>query len=113
MEGCVILAMLGLFVAVLIVAAAPKESIDDLIRRGNAAFEAKDYLGAVRLYEQAEVHATDPGLVAFNKAAALYRLGLAEDEVAASALRFVLSHPAVTCVIPGMRLVHNWSATPP
>jgi aryl-alcohol dehydrogenase-like predicted oxidoreductase len=39
-------------------------------------------------------------------------LGLAEDEVAASALRFVLSHPAVTC-IPGMRLVHNWSATPP
>jgi aryl-alcohol dehydrogenase-like predicted oxidoreductase len=40
-------------------------------------------------------------------------LGLAEDEVAASALRFVLSHPAVTCVIPGMRLVHNWSATPP
>jgi len=40
-------------------------------------------------------------------------LGLAEDEVAATALRFVLSHPAVTCVIPGMRSVRNWSATPP
>jgi len=34
-------------------------------------------------------------------------LGLAEDEVASTALRFVLSNPAVTCVIPGMRSVRN------
>ena len=34
-------------------------------------------------------------------------LGLAKDEVAATALRFVLSHPALTCLIPGMRSVRN------
>jgi aryl-alcohol dehydrogenase-like predicted oxidoreductase len=34
-------------------------------------------------------------------------LGLAQDEVASTALRFVLSHPAVTCVIPGMRSLRN------
>ncbi|MGE5635770.1 MAG: aldo/keto reductase [Nocardioidaceae bacterium] len=34
-------------------------------------------------------------------------LGVREDEVAALALRFVLSHPAVSTVIPGMRSVAN------
>jgi aryl-alcohol dehydrogenase-like predicted oxidoreductase len=34
-------------------------------------------------------------------------LGVTEDEVAEVALRYVLSHPAVSTVIPGMRSVRN------
>ena len=34
-------------------------------------------------------------------------LGVSEDEMAEVALRFVLSHPAVSTVIPGMRSVRN------
>jgi tetratricopeptide (TPR) repeat protein len=49
--------------------------VTELVRQGNLAFAREDYDSAVRLYEQAEVLTTDPGLVAFNKAAALYRLG--------------------------------------
>jgi tetratricopeptide (TPR) repeat protein len=58
-----------------LLAAAPADDADDLVRQGNAAFAREDYETAIKLYEQAEVLTTDPGLVAFNKAAALYRLG--------------------------------------
>ena len=34
-------------------------------------------------------------------------LGVTDDEVAGVALRYVLSHPAVSTVIPGMRSVRN------
>ena len=34
-------------------------------------------------------------------------LGVTEDEMAEVALRYVLSHPAVSTVIPGMRSVRN------
>jgi len=34
-------------------------------------------------------------------------LGVGEDEIAAVALRYILSHPAVSTVIPGMRSVRN------
>ena len=34
-------------------------------------------------------------------------LGVSEDELAEVALRYVLSHPAVSTVIPGMRSVCN------
>jgi len=34
-------------------------------------------------------------------------LGVSEDEIASVALRYVLSHPAVSTVIPGMRSVRN------
>ena len=34
-------------------------------------------------------------------------LGVTEDEIAEVALRYVLSHPAVSTVIPGMRSVRN------
>jgi aryl-alcohol dehydrogenase-like predicted oxidoreductase len=34
-------------------------------------------------------------------------LGVTEDEVAEVALRYILSHPAVSTVIPGMRSVRN------
>ena len=47
---------------------------DDWIREGNAAFEKGDLDAALALYEKAEAGTTDPGLVAFNKAAVLYRL---------------------------------------
>ena len=34
-------------------------------------------------------------------------LGVTEDEIAETALRYILSHPAVSSVIPGMRSVRN------
>ena len=34
-------------------------------------------------------------------------LGISEDEIAAVALRYILSHPAVSTVIPGMRSMRN------
>jgi aryl-alcohol dehydrogenase-like predicted oxidoreductase len=34
-------------------------------------------------------------------------LGVTEDEIAEIALRYILSHPAVSTVIPGMRSVRN------
>src|SRR5271156_4871 len=61
--------------AVALVSAAPADRADDELRQGNLAFERGDYDGAMRHYEQAEIEITDPGLVAFNEAAALYRLG--------------------------------------
>ncbi len=58
----------------LLLGAAPQPELD-LVRQGNAAFARKDYTTAIHLYGLAEETAQDPGLVAFNKAAALYRLG--------------------------------------
>jgi tetratricopeptide (TPR) repeat protein len=71
--------------ALLLVGAAPSEQ-EDWLRRGNTAFaqaaaapdkdDAKRlYEDALRSYGEAEERSTDPGLVAFNKAAVLYRLG--------------------------------------
>jgi len=54
--------------------ATPPSPVDDLIQRGNAAYEKERFSEALKLYEQAEERSLDPGLVAFNKAAALYRL---------------------------------------
>jgi tetratricopeptide (TPR) repeat protein len=53
---------------------SPPEPID-LLRSGNAAYSGGDFRAAVGLFERAEDRIHDPGLVAFNKAAALYRLG--------------------------------------
>ena len=55
---------------------------EELVRQGDAAFERGDYSAAVDLYTRAEDAITDPGLVAFNKGAALYRLALAADDEA-------------------------------
>jgi tetratricopeptide (TPR) repeat protein len=57
-----------------LVAAAPALDPEELVRRGNAAFEREDYPTALELYAQAEEKTTDPGLIAFNEATALYRL---------------------------------------
>src|SRR5262249_42162994 len=60
--------------ALALLSAGPADT-EDLVRQGNAAFEKGDFAAAVRYYDLAEERITDPGLVAFNKAAALYRLG--------------------------------------
>ncbi|MFJ7497506.1 aldo/keto reductase [Streptomyces sp. NPDC097727] len=48
-----------------------------------------------------------PAQVEQRVAAIVADLGIAPDEVAENALRFVLSSPAVSTVIPGMRTVRN------
>ncbi|HWY88238.1 MAG TPA: tetratricopeptide repeat protein, partial [Gemmataceae bacterium] len=60
--------------AALLVSAAPLPDVDRLVRQGNDAFEKGEIKESLRFFEEAEVFAPDPALVAFNKAAALYRL---------------------------------------
>jgi tetratricopeptide (TPR) repeat protein len=60
---------------VVLLAATPATDPEDYVRQGNAAFERAEYETALKLYAQAEERITNPGLVAFNKAAALYRTG--------------------------------------
>jgi Ca-activated chloride channel family protein len=52
----------------------PRSPADDLVERGNNAFTNGDYATALKYYEQAEERIPDPGLVAFNKATALYHM---------------------------------------
>jgi tetratricopeptide (TPR) repeat protein len=63
---CLVLALAG---------AAPSLRPEDAVRRGNAAYDGEQYDQALRLYEQGEEHITDPGILAFNEAATLYRAG--------------------------------------
>jgi tetratricopeptide (TPR) repeat protein len=59
--------------AVLVAASPPADlSADDLIRGGNAAVARGEFDRADDLYSAAEEKTTDPGLVAFNKANALF-----------------------------------------
>jgi tetratricopeptide (TPR) repeat protein len=67
----VLIPILGIF----LLSGASVSDPGELLRRGNAAFALEQYETALELYEQAEIRTTDPGLVAFNKGAALYRLG--------------------------------------
>jgi tetratricopeptide (TPR) repeat protein len=46
---------------------------EEMLRRGNAAYKRGDYGRAAAAYADAEDRITDPGLAAFNKAAALYQ----------------------------------------
>ncbi len=61
----------------LIAAASPRTETtpEELIRQANAAFLRGDIEDADRLYEAAEEKTTDPGLVAFNRAAVLFQMG--------------------------------------
>jgi tetratricopeptide (TPR) repeat protein len=61
--------------AFVLVSAASAGSAQKWVRRGNEAFDRGDYTAAVDWYTKAEETVTDPGMVAFNKGAALYRLG--------------------------------------
>src|SRR5215470_16578264 len=73
---------LGVLALTLSGAAPDNAAVETLLRRGNAAFEAGKYAVAADLYDKAEVRATDPGQVAYNRATALYRLALAEEDAA-------------------------------
>jgi Ca-activated chloride channel family protein len=67
-------AILFIPLGLLSISAGPLDPVEDLVRRGNAAFTQEKYQDALKWYELAEERSPDPGLVAFNKAAALYRL---------------------------------------
>jgi tetratricopeptide (TPR) repeat protein len=56
-------------------AGPPADSPNDLIRLGNDAFDRGDYDAADRFYAAAAERTPDPGLVAFNRAAAAVRRG--------------------------------------
>ena len=57
------------------VGAGPVSNATDLLGQGNAAFDREDYAIALDLYRRAEAKIADPGWLAFNEGAALYRLG--------------------------------------
>jgi tetratricopeptide (TPR) repeat protein len=65
--------------SVFLLGAVSTQHATDLARQGDAAFEQEDYAAALDAYQRAEETITDPGLVAFNEGAALYRLGLFRD----------------------------------
>jgi tetratricopeptide (TPR) repeat protein len=68
--------LLAVAVAALLVAGAGSQDDPvDLVRQGNAAYARGDLGLAVDLYTRAEGRTNDPGLVAVNKAEALYHLG--------------------------------------
>ena len=56
--------------------------VEDLVRQGNAAFASQQFDTALQLYTQAAEATDDPGLVAFNQAAVLFRLGRFDESVA-------------------------------
>jgi Ca-activated chloride channel family protein len=62
-------------IVTLIVGATVAPDVEPLVRHGNAAFAAGDFDEALRTYEEGERGATDPGLLAFNRAAAHFRIG--------------------------------------
>jgi tetratricopeptide (TPR) repeat protein len=65
----------GLLVPVLLGArSAAAPDVESLLRAGNAAFDRGAYAEAIVLYEKAGDRTTDPGLAAFNLAAAKYQL---------------------------------------
>jgi tetratricopeptide (TPR) repeat protein len=67
-------ALAGLLLT-LLSAATPPQDVQSLVRQGNEAFARQQYEQALEWYAQAEEASADPGLVAYNQAAAYYRLG--------------------------------------
>src|SRR5262245_36796109 len=61
--------------ALALIAASETADPDELARQGNAAYRRGDLAAALDLYTRAEGRIQDPGLVACNKASALYHLG--------------------------------------
>src|SRR5260221_14382279 len=68
-----------LLIAFVLISAAPPETAEDWERRGNAAFADENYAEAARCYARAEERGTEPGRVAFNHGAALFRMGKYRD----------------------------------
>src|ERR1700693_3105172 len=60
---------------VFLVSAAPPVTAEDWERRGNAAFADENYAEAARCYARAEERGAEPGRLAFNHGAALFRMG--------------------------------------
>jgi len=85
---------LALVIAGFVAGAAELQAPDELVREGNAAFERGDYAAAEALFSRAAEGAADPGLVAFNKAAAHYNEGRYRD--AEVHLRRALSDAAIS-----------------
>lgn len=73
---------LGLLPALL---AAATAEMEDLVRKGNAAFHRGDFAAAAQCYQRAQARATDPRLVAFNLATANYYLARAGEPAALGA----------------------------
>ncbi len=65
----------ALLLALVTLAPAAPSSPNDWVRRGNAALEAGDAAAAEACYAAAADTTADPGLVAFNRAAAAVHLG--------------------------------------
>ena len=65
-----------------LVSAEPLTSIEDAVRQGNAAFLRGDFESALQFYAQAAPSTSDPGLIAFNQGAALFRLGRFDEAAA-------------------------------
>jgi len=55
--------------------AEPASDAADFLRQGNEAFERNDYELSLSFYQRAEGKIADPGWLAFNEGAALYKLG--------------------------------------
>src|SRR5260370_19105608 len=58
-----------------VIGANPAFDAADMLLQGNAAFDREEYETALNFYRQAEGKIADPGWLAFNEGAALYRLG--------------------------------------
>jgi tetratricopeptide (TPR) repeat protein len=58
-----------------LLAASPLTTPTDLVREGNRAYSRGDLATALEHYTLAGERTTDPGMVAFNEAAALYQMG--------------------------------------
>jgi Ca-activated chloride channel family protein len=67
--------LLCFLVPILLIGASPVSDADDLLERGNLAFDRGEYETALGYYRQAEGRIGDPGLLGFNEGAALYKLG--------------------------------------
>src|SRR5262245_61337611 len=79
--NCSVRYSLMLLATIALAGAKPGADSHELVRQGNAAFDRGDYAGAVDLYKKAEERITDPGLVAFNQATALYHLAAAAESL--------------------------------
>jgi tetratricopeptide (TPR) repeat protein len=66
---------MGWIVAPALLGSAAGSEATRWLIRGDDAYERGDYSSAADAYSKAEFRTSDPGLVAFNKAAALYRQG--------------------------------------
>ncbi len=81
-QGSAVLGVVFVTTAVALLAgAAPPREIETVLREAGAAYWNHDYARAADLYEQAEDWATDPGMVALNRAAAKYRLALMDGSL--------------------------------